>query len=137
MTAETGWSPTGRRPSLGFTLDLCCPFIHPRLNATYETVAKSVRAKHIPVDKGFQDWHSTFEFYALDVDPLVLERGSSLEIVDHNALIRDAGYSQRWMAETSYPTTKCSLGAAMRAQVWYREFGECILMFALANLEYT
>ncbi len=35
----------------------------------------------VAADKGFQDWMSTFEFYTLDADPLVLKRGSSLEIV--------------------------------------------------------
>ena len=49
----------------------------------------------VAADKGFQDWMSKFELYTLDVDPLVLERGSSPETVGHNTLIRDAGYSQR------------------------------------------
>jgi hypothetical protein len=31
----------------------------------------------------------------------------------NNALIRTNGYSQRWMAETSYSTTKRSLGDAV------------------------
>jgi IS5 family transposase len=89
----------------------------------------------VAADKGFQDWHSKFEFYALDVDPLVLERGSSPETVGHNALIRADGYSQRWMAETSYSTVKRSLGSAVRAQCWYREFREIVLMFAISNIE--
>ena len=48
----------------------------------------------VAADKGFHDWMSKFEFYTLDVDPLVLERGSSLEKVSHNVLIRESGYSQ-------------------------------------------
>ena len=76
-----------------------------------------------------------FEFYTLDVDPLVLERGSSPATVGHNALIREKGYSQRWMSETSYSTTKRSLGPAVRAQFWYREFREIVLMFAISNIE--
>ena len=39
------------------------------------------------------------------------------------------------MAETSYSTTKCSLGDAMRAPSWYRQFREIILMFAITNIE--
>jgi IS5 family transposase len=89
----------------------------------------------VAADKGFQDWMSKFEFYTLDVDPLVLERGSSPETVGHNTLIRDAGYSQRWMSETSYSTTKRSLGSAVRAQCWYREFREIVLMFSISNIE--
>jgi IS5 family transposase len=89
----------------------------------------------VAADKGFQDWMSKFEFYTLDVDPLVLERGSSPETVGHNALIREAGYSQRWMSETSYSTTKRSLGPAVRARFWYREFREIVLMFAISNIE--
>ena len=78
---------------------------------------------------------SKFEFYTLGVDPLVLERGSSSETIGHNALIRDAGYSQRWMAETSYSSTKRSHGGAERAQFWYREFREIVLMFTVSNIE--
>ena len=90
----------------------------------------------VAADKGFHDWISKFEFYTLGVDPLVLERGSSPETIGHNALIQDAGYPQRWMAETSYSSTKRSLGSAVRAQFWYREFREIVLMFAVSNIEH-
>jgi hypothetical protein len=87
-----------------------------------------------PLTRGFTtEWE--FEFYTLDVDPLVLERGSSPATVGHTALIREKGYSQRWMSETSYSTTKRSLGSAVRAQFWYREFREIVLMFAISNIE--
>jgi len=29
----------------------------------------------VAADKGFQDWKSKFEFYTLDVDPLILRQG--------------------------------------------------------------
>jgi hypothetical protein len=32
-------------------------------------------------------------------------------------------------------TTKRSLGSAVRAQFWYREFREIVLMFAIPNIE--
>ena len=89
----------------------------------------------VAAGKGFQDWMEKFEFYTLDVDPLVLERGSSPATVGHNALIREKGYSQRWMSETSYSTTKRSLGSAVRAQFWYREFREIGFKFAISNIE--
>ena len=89
----------------------------------------------VAADKAFHSWINMFEFYTLDVDPLVLRQGSKPEIVGHNALIRDAGYSQRWMAETSYSATKRSLGSAVRAHCWYREFREIVLKFAVSNIE--
>ncbi|WP_394341766.1 hypothetical protein [Natronorubrum halophilum] len=45
------------------------------------------------------------------------------------------GYSQRWMGEISYSTTKRLLGDAMRALGWYRQFREIVLMFAIINIE--
>ena len=89
----------------------------------------------VAADKAFHSWINRFEFYTLDVDPLVLSQGSTPEIVGHNALIRDAGYSQRWMGETSYSSVKRSLGSAVRARFWYREFREIVLKFAVSNIE--
>jgi hypothetical protein len=39
------------------------------------------------------------------------------------------------MAETSYLTTKRSLGDAARVLSWYRQFREIVLMFAISNIE--
>jgi hypothetical protein len=39
------------------------------------------------------------------------------------------------MAETSYSSVKRSLGDAVRAQTWYREFREIGFMFAISNIE--
>jgi IS5 family transposase len=89
----------------------------------------------VAADKAFHNWISKYECYALGVDPLILQRGSKPLTVGHNALIRAKGYSQRWMAETSYSTTKRSLGDAVRALGWYRQFREIVLMFAIANIE--
>ena len=86
-------------------------------------------------DKAFYSWINTFECYTLNVDPLVLRQGSKPHTVGHNTLIRDAGYSQRWMAETSYSTVKRSLGSAVRAQFWYHEFRETVLEFAVSNIK--
>jgi len=89
----------------------------------------------VAADNGFQDWHTEYEISALDVEYLVHYRGSSLKAAMNNALIRAKGYSQRWMAETSYSTTKRSLGDAVRALGWYRQFREIVLMFAIINIE--
>ena len=72
---------------------------------------------------------------ALGVEPLILQRGSRPLMLGHNALIRTKGYSQRWMAETSYPSMKRSLGDAVRALGWYQQFRKIVLMFAISNIE--
>ena len=89
----------------------------------------------VAADKAFHNWLTKYEFYALGVEPLILQRGSKALTRGHNALIRAKGYSQRWMAETSYSTTKRSLGDAVRALGWYRQFREIVLMFAISNIE--
>jgi IS5 family transposase len=89
----------------------------------------------VAADKAFHNWITKYEFYALGVEPLILQRGSRPLTLGHNALIRAKGYSQRWMAETSYSTTKRSLGDAVRALGWYRQFREIVLMFAISNIE--
>jgi IS5 family transposase len=50
-------------------------------------------------DNAFQDWHSEYEHHVLDVEPLIHYRGSSLNAVGHNAVIRECNYTRRWMAE--------------------------------------
>ena len=72
----------------------------------------------VAADKAFHSWINTFEFYTLDFDPLVLKQGSKPETVGHNALIWDAGYFQRWMAETPYSSVKRSLGSSGLRKVW-------------------
>ena len=91
----------------------------------------------VAADKAFHNWYTKYEFYALGVEPLILHRGSKPYTLTkgYNALIRAKGYSQRWMSETSYSTTKRSLGDAVRALGWYRQFREIVLMFTLTNIE--
>ncbi|EMA07272.1 IS5 family transposase [Haloarcula marismortui] len=89
----------------------------------------------VAADKAFHNWVMKYELYAHGVEPLILQRGSRPLTLGHNALIRAKGYSQRWMAETSYSTTKRSLGDAVRALGWYRQFREIVLMFAISNME--
>jgi len=89
----------------------------------------------LAADKAFHNWITKYEFYALGVEPLILQRGPRPLTVGHNALIQTKGYSQRWMTETSYPTTKRSLGDAVRAFGWYRQFREIVLLFAIINIQ--
>jgi len=89
----------------------------------------------VAADKAFHNWITKHEFYALGVDPLILQRGSKPSTLGHNALIRAKGYFQRWTVEISYSTTKRSLGDTVRALGWYRQFRKIVLMFAIPNIE--
>jgi len=89
----------------------------------------------VAADNGFQGWHSEYQIAAFDIDYLVHYRGSSPMAVMNNALIRAKGYTQRWMAETSYSTVKRTQDSALRSQFWYRQFREIILLFALNNIK--
>jgi CRISPR/Cas system CMR-associated protein Cmr5 small subunit len=52
-----------------------------------------------------------------------------------NALNRAKGHTQRWMAETSYSTSKRTQDSALRSRFWYRRFREIVLMFAIHNIK--
>jgi len=53
----------------------------------------------------------------------------------HNARIDDDLYGQRSMAETVNSSVKRSLGVALRARSWYREFREVTLMCTVYNIK--
>ena len=89
----------------------------------------------VAADNGFQDWHTEYEIAALDVEYLVHYRGSTLKPTANDALIRAKGYTQRWMAETSYSTVKRTQDSALRSRFWYRQFREIVLLFALNNIK--
>ncbi len=89
----------------------------------------------VAADSGSQGRHTEYEIAALDIDYLVHYCGSSLNAIMHNALIRPKGDTHRWMAETSYSTTKRLHGIAERAPGWYRQFRESVLMLAITNIE--
>ena len=89
----------------------------------------------VAADNGFQDRLIEYELTALGVEPLVRHRGSTPMAVAHNAFIRLKGYTQRWMAETSYSTVKRTQAPALRARFWYRQFREIVLMFAINNIK--
>ncbi len=120
----------------------CCPrctYFRPT-ETRYEDRLQVVRRNaddllSVATDKVLHNWSTKYEFYALGVEPLILQRGSRPLTRGHNAFIRAKGYSQRWMTETSYSTTKRSLGDAVRALGWYRQFREIVLMFTISNIE--
>ncbi len=91
----------------------------------------------VVADNGFQDWYSEHEMEAYDLEYRVHHRGSKPMAVAHNALNQLNGYTQRWMAETSYSTVKRTQAPALRSRFWYRQFREIILTFALHNIKQT
>ena len=53
----------------------------------------------------------------------------------HNARIDEELYAQRSMTETGFSSLKRSLGCAVRARAWYREFREIALMCLVYNIK--
>ncbi|GAB7011412.1 hypothetical protein JCM31271_33550 [Halorubrum trueperi] len=53
----------------------------------------------------------------------------------HNARIDGSLYGQRALSETIFSKIKSSLGHAVRARAWYREFREIVLMCAVYNIK--
>jgi IS5 family transposase len=100
-----------------------------------QVVCRNADLLSVVADKAFHNWVTKYEFCVLSVEPLILQRGSRPLTLRHNALIRAKGYSQRWMGETSYSTTKRSLGDAVRALGWYQQFREIVPMFAILDIE--
>lgn len=47
-------------------------------------------------------------------------------------MIRERGYTQPWMAETSCWPVKRAFGDALRARWGYRQFREIVSLFAIA-----
>ena len=48
---------------------------------------------------------------------------------------RSAIYGQRALSETVFSSIKRTLGHAVRARAWYREFREIVLMCAVYNIK--
>ena len=69
--------------------------------------------QYVAADNGLQDPLTKYETVADDIEYLVRYRGSSVNAAVTNVLNRGNGYTQWWMAKTSYSTTVRSLG-------WYR-----------------
>ncbi len=70
----------------------------------------------VVADNGFQDWHTEYELSGCDLEYLVHHRGSMPMAAAHNALNQENRYTQRWMAETSYSTTKRTQDSALRSR---------------------
>ncbi|MEA5409888.1 IS5 family transposase [Haloarculaceae archaeon H-GB2-1] len=89
----------------------------------------------LAADKGY-DWMDLREKLREEgVRPLIKHREFRPIDHAHNARIDGPRYRQRAMCETVFSTIKRTLGDAVRARTWYREFRELVLMCAVHNIK--
>jgi len=89
----------------------------------------------LAADKGY-DWQELREKLREEgVRPLIKHREFRPIDHAHNARIDAADYGQRALSETVFSTIKRTLGHAVRARAWYREFREIVLMCSVYNIK--
>ncbi|WP_096391841.1 IS5 family transposase [Halopenitus persicus] len=89
----------------------------------------------LAADKGY-DWQQLREkLREKGVRPLIKHREFRPIDCAHNARIDGSLYGQRALSETVFSTIKRTLGHALRARAWYREFREIVLMCAVYNIK--
>ena len=89
----------------------------------------------LAADKGYDK--NAFREWLRDHDVRPLIRHCIYAPYDnaHNARMNDELYNRRWLSETCFSVVKRSHGPTVRAQTWYCGFRECVLMFAIYNIE--
>lgn len=89
----------------------------------------------LAADKGYDcNWLRDY-LRELDIRPLIKHCINKPYDHAHNARIDTNLYGQRSMSETVFSAVKRSLGVALRARKWYREFRELALMCAVYNIK--
>ena len=89
----------------------------------------------LAADKGY-DWQRLREKLRDEgVRPLIKHREFRPIDCAHNARIDGSLYGQRALSESVFSTIKRTLGHAVRARAWYREFREIVLMCAVYNIK--
>ncbi|ELY60980.1 IS5 family transposase [Natronococcus jeotgali] len=89
----------------------------------------------LTADKGY-DWQQLRDkLREEDVRPLIKHREFRPIDHAHNARIDGTLYGQRALSETVFSVIKRTLGDAVRARSWYREFREIVLMCAVYNIK--
>lgn len=89
----------------------------------------------LAADKGY-DWQQLRDKLREEgMRPLIKHREFRPIDCAHNARIDGSLYSQRALSETVFSTIKRTLGHAVRARAWYREFREIVLMCAVYNIK--
>ncbi|MDR5674685.1 IS5 family transposase [Halalkaliarchaeum sp. AArc-GB] len=89
----------------------------------------------LTADKGYDCNWLREDLRELDIRPLIKHCVHAPYDHAHNARIDDELYGQRAMSETVFSSVKRSLGVALRARTWYREFREIALMCAVYNIK--
>ena len=90
----------------------------------------------LTADKGYDcTWLREYLREDLGVRPLIKHCINKPYDHAHNARIDDDLYHQRSMSESVFSSVKRSLGVALRARSWYREFRELALMCAVYNIK--
>ncbi|GAB7019397.1 hypothetical protein JCM18750_22580 [Halostagnicola bangensis] len=89
----------------------------------------------LAADKGY-DWQRLpNKLREEGVRPLIKHREFRPIDHAHNARIDEALYGQRALSETVFSVIKRTLGDAVRARRWYREFREIVLMCVVYNIK--
>jgi IS5 family transposase len=89
----------------------------------------------LTADKGYDCNWLREDLRELGIRPLIKHCINKPYDHAHNARINDDLYRQRTMAETVFSSVKRSLGTALRARIWYREFRELALMCAVYSIK--
>jgi IS5 family transposase len=89
----------------------------------------------LAADKGYDKKALREALRDPDIRPLIKHRIFAAYDHAHNARIDDDRYNQRSMTETVNSAVKRSLGFAVRARSWYREFREIALMCVVYNIK--
>ena len=88
----------------------------------------------LAADKGYDKKALREALRDLNIRPLIKHRIFAAYDHAHDARIDDDRYNQRSMTETVNSAVKRSLGFAVRARAWYREFREIALMCVVYNI---
>jgi IS5 family transposase len=89
----------------------------------------------LAADKGYDKNALREALREMGIRPLIKHRIMAPYDHAHNARIDDERYNQRSMTETVNSAVKRSLGFAVRARAWYREFREIVLMCVVYNIK--
>ena len=91
--------------------------------------------RSLAADKGY-DWQQLRDKLREEgVRPLIKHREFRPIDHAHNARIDGTLYGQRALSETVFSVIKRTLGNAVRARSWYREFREIVLMCTVYNIK--
>jgi len=91
--------------------------------------------RSLAADKGYDKQSLRKALRELGIRPLIKHRIFAPYDHAHNARIDKQRYNQRSMTETVNSAVKRSLGFAVRARSWFREFREIALMCVVYNIK--